>query len=193
MAPNSDKNIILAMLIISRRRWRRRERKIWLRSWIQRRMQQGAYQNLVQELALEDKEMYKNHFRMEEATFIEVANQITSKIIKQDTCTRKWISPKERLATTLIFRASRCIHTPFCLLCHVWKASAMIGYCDTISKIFVFHRCTQIFLPLSPATEKKYQTCLISKICRWRQIYLVFDCRTRAIFVADHGDFCRLR
>ena len=43
-------------------RWR--ERKIWVRSWIQRRMQQGAYQNLVQELALEDKEMYKNYFRI---------------------------------------------------------------------------------------------------------------------------------
>ena len=56
MAPNSDKNIALAMLIIlRRRRRRRREQKLWVRFWIQRIMQQGAYQNLIQELALEGK------------------------------------------------------------------------------------------------------------------------------------------
>ena len=107
MAPITDKRIALAMLIILRRRRRRRkERKIWVRSWIQRRIQQGSYQNLVQELAQEDKEMYRRYFRMDEVTFDEIVSQITPHIIKQDTCMRKSISPKERLAITLRFLAT---------------------------------------------------------------------------------------
>eukprot|EP00794_Sanderia_malayensis_P003825 gene3825-4357_t len=84
MASWTDKRkaqIPFATIIILRRRKRRRkERTIWARSWILRRIQQGAYQNLVQELAEEDKEMLRRYFRIDDVTFKEILNQLICRL-----------------------------------------------------------------------------------------------------------------
>lgn len=47
-------------------RKKRKTRRFWVRQWISRRNQLGASEGLLKEIALEDKEEYRNHLRMSE-------------------------------------------------------------------------------------------------------------------------------
>lgn len=93
-------------MIVLRRRRRRRARTVWVRPWIQRREDQGAFHNLVQELEAEDPEMYKKYFRMTPEGFKTILEKIRPLIYKMDTVMRKAITPAERLAVTLRFLAT---------------------------------------------------------------------------------------
>ncbi len=79
---------------------------MWVRPWISRRKEQGAFHNLVRELEEKDKEMYKRYFRMNEDTFQLILNKVNLVISKQDTHLQKSISAAERLALTLRFLAT---------------------------------------------------------------------------------------
>ena len=70
-----DKNdlvIVSATLIIAnilRSRKKNKKRKMWVKSWLLRRDEKSAYQNILQELRLEDAENFRRYLRMSSETF----------------------------------------------------------------------------------------------------------------------------
>ncbi|KAG0730177.1 Protein ALP1-like [Chionoecetes opilio] len=76
-------------------------RKIWSRNWLKRRTEGIQYKNLVQELALEDENGYRNWMRLDRRQFHEVLELIRPAISRQDTNMRAAVSAEERLAITL--------------------------------------------------------------------------------------------
>ena len=52
-----------------RQRRQRREKTMWVRPWLSRRAEYGAYTNLMKELELEDPKAFRNFMRMEPAMF----------------------------------------------------------------------------------------------------------------------------
>ncbi|KAK9736842.1 hypothetical protein QE152_g11271 [Popillia japonica] len=50
----------------------RKKRRFWVKQWLLRRNRFGASETLLKELALEDKEGYKNHLKMSEGRFDEL-------------------------------------------------------------------------------------------------------------------------
>ena len=70
-----DKNdlvIVSATLIIAnilRSRKKNKKRKMWVKSWLLRRDEKSAYQNILQELRLEDAEHFRRYLRTNCETF----------------------------------------------------------------------------------------------------------------------------
>ena len=92
------------------------KRKWWIRPWIARRLERGAYHNLIQEMRDEDQGSFANFFRLYPNLFEELEFLIQEKIRKQDTTYRNSISTGERLAITLRFLASGKIYVNTFLL-----------------------------------------------------------------------------
>uniref|UniRef100_A0A1Y1M993 Transposase Helix-turn-helix domain-containing protein n=1 Tax=Photinus pyralis TaxID=7054 RepID=A0A1Y1M993_PHOPY len=90
-----------ALLLNRKRRW-------WVRPWIEQREtnSQGNSNLLHNELAVLDKENYKNFIRMDEDTFNDLLKLIENDIQKQDTKFRNAISAKDRLSVTLRYLAT---------------------------------------------------------------------------------------
>ena len=99
---------ILTMILLSEEEEtnRKRNRLIWVRPWIARKDERGVYNQLVQELALEDETSYRDFFRMDKHQFRFIADVVGPRISKQDTKLRPSIKPQERLAVTLRFLAT---------------------------------------------------------------------------------------
>ncbi|KAJ8927089.1 hypothetical protein NQ314_020484 [Rhamnusium bicolor] len=70
------------------------------------RNQYGVSETLLKELALEDKEGYKNHLRMSEEKFEQLLVKIGPKIQKQDTLMRKALPATLKLQITLRYLAT---------------------------------------------------------------------------------------
>ena len=81
-------------------------RRFWVRPWITRRSQFGAYHSLIRELSDEDEKGYKNFLRMDMDSFNELLHLVEPHIKRQDSLMRQSISPAERLALTLRFLAT---------------------------------------------------------------------------------------
>lgn len=94
----------------------KRNRKIWVRSWILKREDLGFYQGLLQELRSEDVEFYKNFVRITPSDFDFLVDKLAPLIQRHDTVMRKAISVGERLAVTLRFLASGDSYTSLCSL-----------------------------------------------------------------------------
>jgi hypothetical protein len=77
-----------------------RKKRIWVKHWINRREAQGASNNLIRELKLEDPTNYKNFLRMDENKFNDLLANFASKIKKQNTVIRGAISPQIKLEIT---------------------------------------------------------------------------------------------
>ena len=69
-------------VVLSRRNKRRRskKRRKWVKGWIGERQEFGMFNNLVQELASEDKEAYHLYFRLDEKKFNIILNYIKPSI-----------------------------------------------------------------------------------------------------------------
>ena len=52
---------------------RKRKRKTWVKGWIERRAEKGVYNNILNELRLDDAESYRRYLRMNMENF-EVSN-----------------------------------------------------------------------------------------------------------------------
>ena len=125
VAPNMDDNLTLILLhnlvtqialtsalVLEQERNRRRvsgavarnrrRRRIWVSQWLQRRLQQGAWQNLIPTLARTDQVLYRNTLRMEETMFDEILERVRPLITRQTTNFREPIEPGLRLAITLL-------------------------------------------------------------------------------------------
>ena len=64
--------------VIKRRQRRRRRRKPreWVRQWVLKREELGAYHGLLQELPVCDKSSYRNFLRMDLVSFEELLNEV---------------------------------------------------------------------------------------------------------------------
>ena len=87
---------------------RRRRRRFWVKPWVSsdRRLQFGAFDNLLEELRLDDSQAFVNFIRLPMEIFDELLHRVTPLIEKQVTNYRRPISPGLRLATTLRHMAS---------------------------------------------------------------------------------------
>lgn len=108
--PSDEKIIILVCILLIAagiQQYRRNMLgRLWVRLWIGRRNQYGAYHSLIQELSAEDPNGLKNFLRMEMASFNELLEMVTPLIKRRDTLIRNSISSAERLALTLSFSAT---------------------------------------------------------------------------------------
>lgn len=75
---------------------------------LQRRIQQGQYNTLLNELEVEDPAKYKNFLRFEPAMFHEILEKIQQKIEKKDTFFRKALEPGLKLAITSRYLVTGC-------------------------------------------------------------------------------------
>ncbi|KAI4455642.1 hypothetical protein MML48_9g00001197 [Holotrichia oblita] len=114
----------------------RKKRRFWMKQWILRRNRLRASETLVKELALEDKEGYRNHLRMFEERFDELLSKVQNCIKKQDTVMRKAIPPKFKLQVTLRYLATG---DSFSTLASTYRVPK-----NTISN-FVGEVCTAIY------------------------------------------------
>ena len=77
---------VLAALIAAeeaeRRRRARRRRRWWVRPWIERRVMQGQYENLMAELERESEGDFKAFLRMEPAMFHELVQRLSPRLTK---------------------------------------------------------------------------------------------------------------
>jgi hypothetical protein len=85
---------------------KKRNRTCWVKEWILRRDQYGAYTNLLNELRMEDPGQLKNFIRMSAIDLEELLINVGPKITRQDTRLRLSITPGERLIVTLRFLAT---------------------------------------------------------------------------------------
>ena len=119
MADSSDDTVttdlcILAAITIIRRRRRRREevKRLWVRPWLSRRDEFGAYDTLMRELEEEDVPGYISFQRMHPHLFFELLakDKVSPLISKQDTTMRLAIPAAVRLAVTLRYLATGKYH-----------------------------------------------------------------------------------
>ena len=94
--------IIIALLA----KKRRKNSKIWVKKWLAARDDKGVYNNLIQELRLDDAESYRRYLRMNTQTFEELLFNVSPKLEKQGTMMRKPLSVAEKLACTLRYLAT---------------------------------------------------------------------------------------
>ena len=92
--------------LVAKEKRRRRNKKIWVKKWLAARDDKDAYNNIIQELRLDDVESYRRYLRMNTETFEELLLNISPKLEKQRTMMRKPLSVAEKLACTLRYLAT---------------------------------------------------------------------------------------
>ena len=61
------------------------KRRIWVWPYLQRRMEHGHYENLMQELARECPQLYRNFTHMDKSLFEEIVERVTHIIQRKPT------------------------------------------------------------------------------------------------------------
>ena len=79
---------------------------MWVRPWLERRIELGQYTRLMEELRVEDVPAFKNFLRMGPDMFQELLQRLVPRLTKIDTFCRKALSPGLKLAFTLRYLAS---------------------------------------------------------------------------------------
>ena len=64
-------------------RIKRRNRRVWVRGWIARRQEMGAFHRIVRELATEDLSSFKEYLRMDEDHFNHLVSLVSPLIKKR--------------------------------------------------------------------------------------------------------------
>jgi hypothetical protein len=95
-----------AWLLFLRKKSQQRRRTVWVRDWLLRRDDLGAYGTLLSELREEDKGSFLNFLRVSPGMFDDLVNRVSPLIERQDTYYRKSIAPGMRLAITLRYLAT---------------------------------------------------------------------------------------
>ena len=88
--------------ICRRRATKRRSRRVWVKSWLLKKTKELSHVILIRELK-DIPEDWKNYWRMNKETYLDLLGRITPLIEKQDTVMRSSITLHERLAATLRF------------------------------------------------------------------------------------------
>ncbi|KAK5648399.1 hypothetical protein RI129_003291 [Pyrocoelia pectoralis] len=99
-----DEITMIALAVALKNREKRRQRKVWMETWLEKRPSHG-YGELLRRLTTAPND-YRNFLRMDEQLFQQLVALVSPLIKKQDTNMRKAISPADRLAVTLRFLAT---------------------------------------------------------------------------------------
>ena len=94
-----DQENTAAVLLKTMLEGQRRQHRFWVHEIIQRRLDQGAYHNLVRELAM-DPTKFHDYFRMS-AEELETVLSYVGPHLQRITKARKPLTPKERLVICL--------------------------------------------------------------------------------------------
>lgn len=99
---------MMIAIIRARRNRRRRQRSVWVRPWLsaERRLHFGDWDQLMNELRLEDEPSFYNFVRLEPAMFDELLQRVGPRIRKMDTNYRSALEPGLKLAITLRYLAT---------------------------------------------------------------------------------------
>ena len=84
----------------------KRKHKFWVREIFRRRIQSGAFNTIVRELRLFDREYFFRFLRMSSERFEDLLSRVGPLIKKKKCRSREPISPAERLMVTLRYLAS---------------------------------------------------------------------------------------
>jgi len=95
---------VYVALSINKRR--KVKRKFWVKNWVRRCDQQGAYTQLIRELQLEDAQQFRNFTRLSAVEVQSLVNMLGPVNGKQDTAMRNAVSVEERVIVTLRFLAT---------------------------------------------------------------------------------------
>ena len=102
---------VLSKLMTNKRKKKLKKRKRWwVRPWIARRQQFGAFHALMKEIKVEDPRAFANYVRMDAQQFQYLVDAVSPLIVHEDTAMHDAIPPAERLAVTLRFLAIRILH-----------------------------------------------------------------------------------
>ncbi|KAK4322343.1 hypothetical protein Pmani_001916 [Petrolisthes manimaculis] len=93
--------VTLLQLVKQARDLQSQKKRLWVRPWLKRRSDKSVYNNLVQELSLEDHDSFKFFHRVNQDQFLELLSLVEPLISKQDTRMRKAVTSHERLSVTL--------------------------------------------------------------------------------------------
>lgn len=115
----------------------KKKKRMWVKSWIQRRSLQGASQNLINELRMEDPMNFKNFFRMNVLQFEELLTKVAPIIKKQDTMMRPSISPEVRLQVVLRYLATGDSFKSLEFLYRLPKCTISCMLVETLEAIYV--------------------------------------------------------
>lgn len=129
----------------------RKPRSCWERKWISRRIHFGA-SKLLEELATEDNESFKNHLRMSEEKFEELLRHISPAIQKSNTKMRSALPARLKLQIALRYLATG---DSFASLQYMYR----VPKC-TISK-FIPQVCNAIFEALKDYVKVGFQFSLL--------------------------------
>lgn len=142
MAVNKKKKLfaLVSLLMLSDEddNQKKRNRKVWVRKWLQRRQERGAFHQLVYELSLEDEPAYRDFLRLNKSQFKFVVAKIRPFIEKRNTTMRLSIPPEERLAVTLRYLAAgetfKCLEYSF-RICRTLISSIVVECCDALFQL----------------------------------------------------------
>lgn len=84
----------------------KKKRRAWVWPYLQKRLQYGHYDTLMDELYADNPELYRNYTRMDREQFQDIVARITPIIERKTTRWRHAINPSTRLAITLRFLAT---------------------------------------------------------------------------------------
>jgi hypothetical protein len=98
--PAIDRNAIISLYLLYRRRKRRRDRLIWVHPIIKKREEFGAFYTLFGELR-DDANKFFNYFRKSVSSFDEMHRRLKESLQRRNSKMRKCIQPIEMLAVAI--------------------------------------------------------------------------------------------
>ena len=125
--------IVLELTLMKKKQKRR---FAWVRTWLARREEKGVYNNLMQEMRLEDAESFRRFLRMNTATFDQLLAMVTPVLEKQSTRMRKPLSVAEKLACTLRYLATGESYSSLQFQFRISKSAICLFVTDVCSAIY---------------------------------------------------------
>ena len=84
----------------------RKKRLIWVKPWLRKRVEQGIFNNLSQELLVGDSTSFRDYIRMDRLHFDYLVERLYPYLVKEDTVMRESIKPAEQCCIFLRYVAS---------------------------------------------------------------------------------------
>jgi hypothetical protein len=128
-----------AVWMLMKRKPHKSHRTIWVKEWLLKRNDLGAYETLLSELREEDQGSFLNFFRLSPGMFEWLLDQVQPYIQKQDTNYRQAISPGMRLAITLRYLATGEHKYFFMNMLHMNNNYFEVKFQENISNKFPVH------------------------------------------------------
>ena len=113
--------IIIAL--ISKKKLKKRKRSVWVKPWLQKRPNLGAYDTLMQEFKLNDHKEYEQFLRVSPQLFEELLETLNPLLKKEDTVMRDSLCPRLKLAATLRFLATGACYSDLQHLFRIHKST----------------------------------------------------------------------